>query len=46
MAAVVLATMAGATNSPAPVQGDHADGNMPLQVNYWLVEEGVARLRH
>lgn len=32
-------SLSGDHVAPLPVRADHADGNMPLQVNYWLVEE-------
>ena len=39
---VLLALQQGAGS----VRGDHADGNMRDQVNYWLVEEGELRGRY
>ena len=40
LACVLLALQQGA----GTVRGDHADGNMTAQVNYWLVEEGALRV--
>ena len=41
---LLIAALSGGYTASFPVRADHADGNMPRQVNYWLVEEGALRV--
>ena len=41
---LLTAALLGDYTGSLPVRADHADGNMPGQVNYWLVEEGALRV--
>src|SRR3990172_9142761 len=40
----LTATVWGYDAGVAPTQADHSDGNMPGQVNYWLVQDGQLRV--